>query len=70
MDGVESAEVDGNLHQVVEPEREAGLEKMGQVSKDFCGRVLDSNALSVNSLYFSRVCLHVSSLTWIGAAAT
>jgi 8-oxo-dGTP diphosphatase len=37
----QSAESDGNLHQVVELERKAGREKMGQIPENFCGRVLD-----------------------------
>jgi hypothetical protein len=36
----QSAESDGNLHQVVELERKAGREKMGQIPENFCGRVL------------------------------
>src|SRR3989344_9276678 len=35
----QSAESDGNLHQVVERERGAGREKMGQIPENFCGRV-------------------------------
>jgi lipoate-protein ligase A len=38
--GQQSAENAGNLHQVVEFERKVGLEKMGQIPKNFCGRVL------------------------------
>jgi phosphate/sulfate permease len=36
----QGAEDDGNLHQVVESEREAGREKMGQIPNKFCGKVL------------------------------
>jgi hypothetical protein len=36
----QGAEDDGNLHQVVESEREAGREKIGQTPKKFCGKVL------------------------------
>ena len=41
MVGVESAEGDGNLYQVVELEHKAGREKMGQIPQNFCGRVLE-----------------------------
>ena len=37
----QSAESDGNLHQVVELERKAGEEKTGQILENFCGRVLE-----------------------------
>jgi hypothetical protein len=38
--GQQGAEDDGNLQQVVESERKAGRKKMGQIPKNFCGKVL------------------------------
>ncbi len=46
----QSAESDGNLHQVAEIERKAGREKMGQTLKNFCGRVLAGFEVEVGSL--------------------
>ena len=56
----QSAENENNLHQVVEIERKAGLEKMGQSPKNFGGRALASHAVDEEKgsqvLFFQQIC--------------